>query len=222
MHQPWRTFAAIINRRPFGKDCGLTQALLDIKVDKKQENRKKRASQIYGAVLHECLSSPVMRKVKGYKTYLGFSTGEVPPKVARKFKKASLSSRSELVPGDENVKKKGKKIARHLPNMYDSKPTTVFELTIRITALEKQGCDLKKDHLHTSSGHLSCQSIRHKRSAERQDTDVELLAGSDQGLKKRKTSKEAEPTTGPKKKDSTSSSSKGTKSQPKLTGKSVQ
>ncbi|GJV88562.1 hypothetical protein Tco_1532500 [Tanacetum coccineum] len=47
-------------------------------------------------------------------------------------------------------------------------------------------------------------------------------AGSDRGLKKRKTSKDTEPTTGLKKKDSTSRSSKGTKSQPKSTGKSVQ
>ncbi|GKB66410.1 hypothetical protein Tco_0927822 [Tanacetum coccineum] len=41
-------------------------------------------------------------------------------------------------------------------------------------------------------------------------------------LKKRKTSKDAEPTTGPKNKYSTSSSYKGTKSQPKPSGKSVQ
>ncbi|GKB83605.1 hypothetical protein Tco_0950500, partial [Tanacetum coccineum] len=40
--------------------------------------------------------------------------------------------------------------------------------------------------------------------------------------KNRKLSKDAEPTIGPKKKDSTSGSSKGTKSQPKSSGKSVQ
>ncbi|GJV87464.1 hypothetical protein Tco_1531402 [Tanacetum coccineum] len=45
---------------------------------------------------------------------------------------------------------------------------------------------------------------------------------SDRGLKKRKTSKYAEPTTCQKKKDSTSGSSKGTKSQSKSSGKSVQ
>ncbi|GKD23939.1 hypothetical protein Tco_1225642 [Tanacetum coccineum] len=42
------------------------------------------------------------------------------------------------------------------------------------------------------------------------------------GLKKRKLSKDAEPTTRPKKKDSKSGSSKGTKSQPKSSRKSVQ
>ncbi|GJV35146.1 hypothetical protein Tco_1407623 [Tanacetum coccineum] len=54
------------------------------------------------------------------------------------------------------------------------------------------------------------------------DKDEDPSAGSDRGLKKRKTSKDVEPTTGPKKKYSTFGSSKGTKSQPKYTGKSVQ
>ncbi|GKD79053.1 hypothetical protein Tco_1341674, partial [Tanacetum coccineum] len=40
-----------------------------------------------------------------------YATGEVPPKVARKFKKASPSKKeSELVPGDEEPVKKGKRL----------------------------------------------------------------------------------------------------------------
>ncbi|GJU86173.1 hypothetical protein Tco_1293719 [Tanacetum coccineum] len=54
------------------------------------------------------------------------------------------------------------------------------------------------------------------------DKDEDPSARSDRGLKKRKTNKDAEPTIGPKKKDSTSGSSKGTKSQPKSTRKSIQ
>nr|GFB95338.1 hypothetical protein [Tanacetum cinerariifolium] len=46
-------------------------------------------------------------------------------------------------------------------------------------------------------------------------------AGSDRGLKKQKTSKDAETTTSLKTKDSSSKSSKGTKSQPKSFGKSI-
>nr|GEZ54867.1 hypothetical protein [Tanacetum cinerariifolium] len=53
------------------------------------------------------------------------------------------------------------------------------------------------------------------------DKDEGPSAGSDQGLKKRKTRKDAEPTTSPKTKGSSSRSSKGTKSQPKSSGKSV-
>ncbi|GJZ24299.1 hypothetical protein Tco_0561758 [Tanacetum coccineum] len=61
-----------------------------------------------------------------------------------------------------------------------------------------------------------------KFSRKDKDKDEDPFAGSDRGLKKRKLSKDAEPTTEPKKKDSTSDSSKGTKSQPKSSGKSVQ
>ncbi|GKE65895.1 hypothetical protein Tco_1520056 [Tanacetum coccineum] len=54
------------------------------------------------------------------------------------------------------------------------------------------------------------------------DKDEDPSAGSDRGLKKRKTSKDAEPTKGLKAKESQSGSSKGTKSQLKSSGKFVQ
>ncbi|GJV89108.1 hypothetical protein Tco_1533046 [Tanacetum coccineum] len=61
-----------------------------------------------------------------------------------------------------------------------------------------------------------------KRSRKDKDKDEDPSAGSDRGLKKRKTSKDAEPTKGPKAKESQSVSSKGTKSQPKSSGKPVE
>ncbi|GJY14049.1 hypothetical protein Tco_0383358 [Tanacetum coccineum] len=86
---------------------------------------RREASRIYRAVLPECLTSPEMKESKAYKTYLGYATGEVPPKVARKFKKASPSKKeSELVPGDEEPIKKGKRLKTPAKN-YASKPATV-------------------------------------------------------------------------------------------------
>ncbi|GJU31115.1 hypothetical protein Tco_1174704 [Tanacetum coccineum] len=61
-----------------------------------------------------------------------------------------------------------------------------------------------------------------KRDHEGEDKDRDPPAGSNQRLKKRKTSKDVERQTGSKSKDSTSSSSKGTKPQPKSSGKSTQ
>ncbi|GKC43578.1 hypothetical protein Tco_1061300 [Tanacetum coccineum] len=61
-----------------------------------------------------------------------------------------------------------------------------------------------------------------KRSQKDKDKDEDPSTGSDRGLKKRKTSKDAEPATCPKGKESQSGSSKGTKSQSKYFGKSVQ
>ncbi|GKA68153.1 hypothetical protein Tco_0768070 [Tanacetum coccineum] len=61
-----------------------------------------------------------------------------------------------------------------------------------------------------------------KRDRKDKDKDEDPLAGSNQGLKRRKTSKDAEPSKGSKSKESKSSSSKGTKSQSESSGKSVQ
>ncbi|GJZ47777.1 copia protein [Tanacetum coccineum] len=98
---------------------------------------RKEASQIYGAVLPECLTSPEMKESKAYKTYLGYATGEVPPKVARKFKKASPSKKeSELVPGDEEPVKKGKRLKTPAKKSA-SKPTTGIELLSEVALLEK-------------------------------------------------------------------------------------
>ncbi|GJX73113.1 hypothetical protein Tco_0311708 [Tanacetum coccineum] len=61
-----------------------------------------------------------------------------------------------------------------------------------------------------------------KRDREDKDKDEDPSARSDQGLKKWKTSKDAEPSKGSKSKESKSNSSKGTKSQSKSSGKSAQ
>ncbi|GJT18827.1 hypothetical protein Tco_0877533 [Tanacetum coccineum] len=60
-----------------------------------------------------------------------------------------------------------------------------------------------------------------KRSQKYKDKNEDPSVGSDRRLKKRKTSKDAEPTKGPKAKESQSGSSKGTKSQSKSSGKSI-
>ncbi|GKE28469.1 hypothetical protein Tco_1443853, partial [Tanacetum coccineum] len=73
----------------------------------------KEATQIYGTILPKCLTSPEMKDSKAYKTYLGYATGVVPPKISRKFKKASPSKKdSDLVPVDEEPVQKGKRVKR--------------------------------------------------------------------------------------------------------------
>ncbi|GJY60308.1 hypothetical protein Tco_0460965 [Tanacetum coccineum] len=152
MHQPWRTFAALINRSLSGKTNGLdklrlsrAQILWESTKSKKNHSplsysRKslswrnkigmytskddylikslrfvsaKESSQIYGAILPECLTSPEMKESKAYKTYLGHATGAVPPKIARKFKKASPSKKDSIpFQEDEEPVQKGKRVKR--------------------------------------------------------------------------------------------------------------
>nr|GEU53030.1 retrovirus-related Pol polyprotein from transposon TNT 1-94 [Tanacetum cinerariifolium] len=93
MHQPWRTFVALINISLSGKTT--------------------EASHKYGVILPECLTSPQMKESKPYKTYLGYVTRTVPPKVARKFKKVSPSKKDSIpVPADEEPVQKGKRVKR--------------------------------------------------------------------------------------------------------------
>nr|GEZ79955.1 hypothetical protein [Tanacetum cinerariifolium] len=67
------------------------------------------STQIYGAILPECLTSPTIKESKAYKTYLGYAMGAVPPKIVRKFKKTSPSNKaSDLVLVDKEPVTKGK------------------------------------------------------------------------------------------------------------------
>ncbi|GJT20280.1 hypothetical protein Tco_0890217, partial [Tanacetum coccineum] len=173
MHQPWRTFVALINRSLLGKTSGLDKLCLsraqiiwgmyfqknvdyvellwenftyqiDNKEFKKQE-KMKEASQIYGAVLPECLTSPEIKESKAYKTYLGYATGGVPPKVAIKFKKPSPSKKeSELAPGDEESVKKGKRL-KTPAKKYASKPATsivIREPPVETKSKRKENVDV--------------------------------------------------------------------------------
>ncbi|GJV87588.1 hypothetical protein Tco_1531526 [Tanacetum coccineum] len=147
MHQPWRTFAAIINRSLSGKTSGL---------DKLRLSRAQilwgmyHQKNIYGAILPECLTSPEMKEGKAYKTYIGYATGGVPPKVARKFKKASPSKKeSELVPGDEEPIKKGKRLKTPAKKSA-SKPAT--SIVIREHPVETKSKRKEKDKVDVAHG----------------------------------------------------------------------
>ncbi|GJT09256.1 hypothetical protein Tco_0856298 [Tanacetum coccineum] len=116
------------------------------------------------------------------------------------------------------------KVSSQLHSTYEAASTlTKFELKkILIDKIEKiesylaapehRDCydSLKKSYNLDKDFFFSYDVYTMKRS--RQEKDEDPSAGSDRGLKKRKTRKDADTTTGSKKKDSTSGSSKDTKS----------
>ncbi|GJY72222.1 hypothetical protein Tco_0475925 [Tanacetum coccineum] len=216
MHQPWRTFTALINRSLSGMTSGLDKLRLsraqilwgmfhqknvdyvellwedfiyqiENRVYKKQEKMYypgftkviiyhfliqekslslrnkirmhtskddylinslrsvsvKESSQIYEAILPECLTSPEMKESKAYKTYLGHATGVVPPKIARKFKKASLTKKdNDLVPVDEEHVTKGKRVKRSVKKPL-TKPAT--DIVIREPSVETKSKGKEKE-----------------------------------------------------------------------------
>ncbi|GJR09706.1 hypothetical protein Tco_0792358 [Tanacetum coccineum] len=111
---------------------------------------RREASQIYGAVLPECLTSPKIKESKAYKTYLGYAIGEVPPMVAKKIKKASPSNKeSELVPGDEEPVKKGKRLKTPAKKSA-SKPAR--GIVIREPPVEKKSKRKEKEKVDVAHG----------------------------------------------------------------------
>ncbi|GJY91319.1 hypothetical protein Tco_0506515 [Tanacetum coccineum] len=166
MHQPWRNFAALINRSLSGKTSGLDKLRLsraqiiwektlswrnnigmhtskdDYLINTLRFVSRKEASQIYGVVLPECLTSPEMKESKAYKTYLGYATGAVPPKIARKFKKAYPTKKDNyLVPVDEEPVQKGKRVKR---SAKKSSTTPASGIVIRETSVKTKSTGKEK------------------------------------------------------------------------------
>ncbi|GKD13891.1 hypothetical protein Tco_1198298 [Tanacetum coccineum] len=100
-----------------------------------------------------------------------------------------------------------------------SQPQSTYEAASTLTEFELKKILLDKIKINFF---YSYDVYTLKRDRKDKDKDEDPFAGSDRGLKRRKTSKDADPTTELKKKDSTSGTSKGTKSQPRSSGKSVQ
>ncbi|GJV10338.1 hypothetical protein Tco_1351879 [Tanacetum coccineum] len=119
MHQPWRTFAALINRSLSGKTTGLDK----LRLSKAQILWE--ATQIYGVVLPESLTSPEMKETKAYKTYLGFSTGATPPKKAQKFKKLASHQLTIVPVSPEEPTEKSKRVKRPVKK-YTKAPARGF------------------------------------------------------------------------------------------------
>ncbi|GKB33299.1 hypothetical protein Tco_0872700 [Tanacetum coccineum] len=110
----------------------------------------KESTQIYGAILPECLTSPAMKESKAYKTYLGYATGVVPPKMARKLKKASPSKKdSDLVLVDEEPVQKGKRVKRPAKKST-TKPTA--GVVIREVLVETKSKSKEKEKVDVSRG----------------------------------------------------------------------
>ncbi|GKC48276.1 hypothetical protein Tco_1065998 [Tanacetum coccineum] len=151
-------------------------------------------------------------------TRIGYATRTALQSYTKEFEKKAQEERKLYI---DVVEKSVKDIIKDevksllpqiLPKVVSDFATPVIQRTIT-KSLE----NLDKD-LFGSYGKL--YSL--KRSHEDKDKDEDSPAGPDQGLKKKKKSKDVEPSRGSKLKESKTSSSKGTKSQPKSSGKSVQ
>nr|GEV69291.1 hypothetical protein [Tanacetum cinerariifolium] len=120
MHQTWRTFVALIN---------------------------KKATQIYGVILPESLTSSEMKETKAYQAYLGFATGATPPNKVRKFKKPPSPQLTTILVSSEEPIKKLKRVKRPA-----KKPTKAPTGGVVIRETLKMPLSKKKEKVDVSKG----------------------------------------------------------------------
>ncbi|GJZ24104.1 hypothetical protein Tco_0561563 [Tanacetum coccineum] len=116
MHQPWRTFATIINRSLSGKTSGLDKL----------------------SRLPEAMTSPEMRETKAYKTYLSYATGVTPPKKARKFKKPASPKLTTFPVSPEEPTRKSKRVKRPANKSTNAPTAGVVIRDIPVMSLSKK------------------------------------------------------------------------------------
>nr|GEZ15308.1 hypothetical protein [Tanacetum cinerariifolium] len=98
LYQPWRSFAALINKCLTGKSSGydslrLSQAQILIKLVSRYQN-----AQQFGAMLPIELTNDEIRNSKAYKEYYAIAKGEATPKPKASVRKTRSSSDTSITP----------------------------------------------------------------------------------------------------------------------------
>ncbi|GKC25191.1 hypothetical protein Tco_1027341 [Tanacetum coccineum] len=107
----------------------------------------KEATQIYSVILPEILTSPEMKETKAYKTYLGFATGAIPPKIAMKFKKASPSKKDlnlSLVLVDKEPKSAKKKVPTKKTARKQTSGVVIRDTHVESSSKRKEKVDVAR------------------------------------------------------------------------------
>nr|GEY60855.1 hypothetical protein [Tanacetum cinerariifolium] len=113
LHQPWRSFAAVINKCPSGKSTEhkdakksnemyyhrFTKVIINFFMTKDQSipNRKKNTKQ-YGAILLVELTNEAIKNSKYYKEYYVIASGAEPPKTKASIRKKQSSFDTTMPP----------------------------------------------------------------------------------------------------------------------------
>nr|GEU29751.1 hypothetical protein [Tanacetum cinerariifolium] len=132
---------------------------------------------------------------KAYKTYLGYATGTVPPKVSRKFKKASPSNKDSVpVPADEAPVQKGKRVKRSAKKSSTT-PTTEVALTeeAQMKKVRKKSLrDFHKSHPSGSGSGNDEDDSNNEEGSEQENDSEEHESDSEQDTDGRESDSESD------------------------------
>ncbi|GJV68265.1 hypothetical protein Tco_1483774 [Tanacetum coccineum] len=112
----------------------------------------KEATKIYGAILPKSSTSPEMKEIKAYKTYIGFAIGAAPPKKARKFKKPAFPQLTTIPVSPEEPTGKSKRVKRPAKRstkalargvvIIETPEMPLYKKKEKITVEKRKGIDL--------------------------------------------------------------------------------
>ncbi|GKB93799.1 hypothetical protein Tco_0979936 [Tanacetum coccineum] len=180
MHQPWRSFAAIINMCLSGKTTAL-EIIVDyfIEKDKAIPRRNKmfwhyamddfmfttirvisHDTQVYDAILPQHLTNQAMLESEAYMTYHAYATGEKTPKPKSTKKKANSESSLKMKLTQSSKGKriktvaKGDKPAKKKQSVTKSKGLTMLS-EVALTEAKQIKLATKRSLIQTHSSHTS-------------------------------------------------------------------
>nr|GEZ97680.1 hypothetical protein [Tanacetum cinerariifolium] len=98
LFQPWRSFAAVINKCLTGKSSGFDSLRDDILFSTIKVVSRHQNTQQYGAILPIELTTEDIRNTKAYKEYYACATGEAAPKPKASARRKRGGSESSTTP----------------------------------------------------------------------------------------------------------------------------
>nr|GEU41288.1 hypothetical protein [Tanacetum cinerariifolium] len=135
----------------------------------------KEETQIYDAILPECLTSPEMKETQAYMTYLGFATGATPPKKAQKFKKLAFLKLTTVPVSTKEPTRKSKRIKRPTKKSTEASARgVVTKETPKMPLTKKEKVDVTRDKENKSdSEHGTDESELGSKSDHEENEDDE-------------------------------------------------
>nr|GEV18696.1 putative ribonuclease H-like domain-containing protein [Tanacetum cinerariifolium] len=217
MHQPWRTFTALINKTLFGKTTGKSKRV-------KRPAKKSTKALEKGIVIRETLEMPLTKKKEKLGVTQDNENESNSEHETDESKSGSESDHKENEEDEDDKEEMNYEFVKTLSNDFDNEDETkiadkaegeedeeMYYTTIQLyadvdirlnkpvdtdKAPEHKECyeGLKKSYeLDTTIFSTYDKVYSLKISQKYKDKDEDPSAGSDRGLKKRKTSKDAEP-----------------------------
>ncbi|GKA32778.1 hypothetical protein Tco_0719145 [Tanacetum coccineum] len=177
LHQPWRSFAAVINKCLSGKSSYDSLRLSQAQIiwgmyhkknvdyafllweDFTYQVENKNTKKLYGAILPKELTNEDIRNSESYKGYYAIASGEVPPKTKASVhkKKADSDTTPKEKPLTDPKDKRVKQTGKMTGSGKQKQPTTGLDTLsdIALTETEQLKKAIKRSRIQTHSSQAS-------------------------------------------------------------------